>query len=73
MIIWLEPCDRACHGQSCYNCCGEAPGMHFVSVSGTLWTPWDKECCSRCKGKGPDGCMYLQGKTREQWMEEVFD
>ena len=47
--------------------------MHFVSVSGTLWTPWDKECCSRCKGKGPDGCMYLQGKTREQWMEEVFD
>ena len=51
-------------------CCGRAPGMHFVWPSGTLWTRWDPPCCWRSQLERPEGCMYLQGKTREEWMEE---
>ena len=44
--------------------------MHFVYSSGTLWQRWDRDCCWRSRLNKPEECMYLQGKTREEWMEE---
>ena len=69
-IVQLEPCTVPCRGLSCCDCCGQAPGMHLVDRSGTLWSRWDKNCCSRSRINKPEQCMHLQGKTREEWMEE---
>ena len=69
-LVRLEPCTVACRGLSCCNCCGQAPGMHFVWQSGTLWSRWDQNCCWRSRLNKPEECMHLQGKTREEWMEE---
>lgn len=72
-ILRLDPCTVPCRGLSCCNCCGEAPGMHFIYPSGTLWQKWDRDCCFRSRINKPEECMHLQGKTREEWMEEEFN
>lgn len=69
--IAIEPCTGPCRGQSCCNCCGEAPAMHRTD-GGRRFIRWDRECCRRCQADKPEECMYLQGKTRDEWMEEDF-
>ena len=70
-LIRLEPCTALCQGHSCCNCCGEAPAMHRTD-GGRRFDRWDKDCCARTLYYKPKQCMGLQGKTREEWMEEDF-
>ena len=69
-FVRLEPCTGPCRGRACCNCCGEAPGMHFIDVNGTRWRRWDWKCCWISRINKPEECMHLQGKTRGERMEE---
>lgn len=69
--VELRPCEGPCRGLCCCDCCGEAPGMHAAGWQYRPWQRWDDgSCCRRCCAEKPAACMYLQGKTRPEWMEE---
>ncbi len=46
--------------------------MHRTD-GGRRFNRWDKDCCARTLYYKPEQCMSLQGKTREEWMEEEFN
>lgn len=66
--VLLECCPGRCRGKSCCNCCGEAPALHRTD-GGRWFERWDAQCCHQTVSDRPTQCMYLQGKTREEWME----
>ena len=70
-LVPLEPCAVPCRGQSCCNCCGQAPALHRID-GGRWFDRWDAQCCLQTHLDQRDQCMHLQGKTREEWMEEDF-
>ncbi len=67
--VLLEPCTARCRGQSCCNCCGQAPALHRVG-SGLWFERWDDRCCPQTRLDKPEQCMHLQGKNREEWQNE---
>lgn len=69
--VLLEPCTARCRGQSCCNCCGQAPALHRVD-SGRWFERWDDRCCPQTRLDKPEQCMHLQGMTREKWIKEDF-
>lgn len=70
-MIRLEPCTSRCRGQSCCNCCGKAPGMHKCGCEYLPFQQYSRDCCAWCQWEKPEQCMFLQGKTRYEWMEEA--
>lgn len=70
--VLLDACPARCRGQSCCDCCGEAPALHRVD-DGRWFDRWDNQCCSRARLTKPEVCMHLQGKTREEWMKEEME
>ena len=69
--VLLESCTARCQGNSCCNCCGEAPAFHRVD-SGRWFDRWDDRCYPKTRLDKPEQCMHLQGKTREEWIKEDF-
>ncbi|GBF70754.1 hypothetical protein LAWASA_3489 [Lawsonibacter asaccharolyticus] len=69
LLVQLEPCTGPCRGLSCCNCFGEAPALHRIG-GGRWFDRWAPQCCHSTRLGAREKCMYLQGKTREEWMEE---
>ena len=47
--------------------------MHKVFSDGDSWSRYDRRCCDQTRFDEPKKCMYLCGKTRDEWMEEEFN
>ena len=45
--------------------------MHRTD-GGRWFDRWDAQCCLQTRLDKRDQCMYLQGKSREEWMKEDF-
>ena len=71
-LLKLEPCTSKCHGRSCCNCCGRAPGLH-KGFKESLFQPYDRGCCRNCRREKPEQCMFLQGRLRNEWIKEDFN
>jgi len=69
---YIRTCINKCGGHSCCNCCGKAPNTHIIKDDKTLSyrLVYKRDCCYETQFQKPQDCMYLQGKTRAQWLEE---
>ena len=72
-IVHIEPCTAKCRGRSCCDCCGEAQAMHQVHAGETLWDRFCRDCCLTTRLAKPEACMFLKGKTREEWLHEKHE
>ena len=72
-MIHIEHCPSKCRGQSCCNCCGEAPAMHRCGREFIPFQLYDPKCCEKTRWTNPGGCMFLCGKTRHEWMNEAIE
>lgn len=69
--IELELCNSTCKGKSCCNCCSKAPNLHPKNAC-TAKDVYEMNCCFETRWHTPGECMYLQGKTRQQWQNEFI-
>lgn len=65
-----EPCISKCQGQSCCDCCGKAPAMHRCGPDCIPFQLYDPDCCANTRWTKPEDCMFLCGKTRDEWLKE---
>lgn len=71
---YIRTCINKCGGHSCCNCCGKAPNTHIIKDDKTLSfrIVYERNCCYETQFQKPQDCMYLQGKSRAQWMSEIY-